>query len=161
MRPYQLIQKATDLDYDGLMIETHRDPANAWSDAKQQVTPAKLGEILETVTFRNPTSKNKEFLSHLEELRDEIDQVDQDLYEMIATRMNIVDKIGYYKRDNNVTVFQKNRWKEISESRMSWAKQLGLDVDFMDEIFKRIHENSIRRQREIMNKSFQKAKDVS
>jgi chorismate mutase len=80
---------------------------------------------------------------------------------MIATRMRIVDQIGYYKRDNNVTVFQKNRWKEISESRMNWARQLGLDIDFMDEIFKKIHENSIRRQREIMNKSFQKTKDAS
>jgi chorismate mutase len=157
----EISQKATDLDYDGLMIETHRDPANAWSDAKQQVTPEKLGEILETVTFRNPTSRNKDFLSHLEELREEIDGVDQELYEIIATRMRIVDQIGYYKRDNNVTVFQKNRWKEISESRLNWARQLGLDADFMDEIFKRIHENSIRRQREIMNKSFQKTKDAS
>jgi chorismate mutase len=156
----EISQKATDLDYDGLMIETHRDPANAWSDARQQVTPEKLGNLLETVTFRNPTSKNKEFLSHLEELREEIDEVDQELYEIMATRMRIVDQIGYYKRDNNVTVFQKNRWKEISESRLNWAKQLGLDADFMDEIFKRIHENSIRRQREIMNKSFQKTKDA-
>ena len=123
--------------------------------------PDKLGEILETVTFRNPTSRNKDFLSHLEELREEIDGVDQELYEIIATRMRIVDQIGYYKRDNNVTVFQKNRWKEISESRLNWARQLGLDADFMDEIFKRIHENSIRRQREIMNKSFQKTKDAS
>jgi len=157
----EISQKATDLDFDGLMIESHRNPTEAWSDAKQQVTPKHLGEILENVTFRNPTSKNKEFLTHLEELREEIDHVDQELYEIIANRMKLVDQIGYYKRDNNVTVFQKNRWKEISESRMSWSEKLGLDVDFMDDLFKRIHENSIRRQREIMNKNFQKAKDVS
>ena len=157
----EISQKAADLDFDGLIIETHRDPDQAWSDAKQQIKPSQLSEILDQLKFRNPTSKNRDFINHLEELRSQIDHIDQELYEVIAARMKIVDQIGYYKRDNNVTVFQKNRWKEISESRESWAKNLGLDVDFMDELFKRIHENSIRRQREIMNQSFQKTKDAS
>jgi chorismate mutase len=157
----ELSQKAADLDFDGLMIETHREPDNAWSDAKQQITPSRLGEILEQLKFRNPTSRNKEFISHLEELREEIDHLDQELYEVIASRMKLVDQIGFYKKDNNVTVFQKNRWKEISESRHSWAEKLGLDPEFMDELFKMIHESSIRRQTLIMNQEIERTKDAS
>ncbi len=158
---YEISQKAADLDFDGLMIETHRDPDKAWSDAKQQVTPQRLGEILEQIKFRNPTSRNKEFLNHLEELREDIDHLDQEFYEVIANRMKLVDQIGYFKRDNNVTIFQKNRWKEMSDIRHAWAHNLGLDPEFMDELFKMIHENSIRRQTAIMNRETEKSKDAS
>ena len=143
------------------MIETHREPDKAWSDAKQQITPSRLGEILGQIKFRNPTSRNRDFINHLEELREEIDHLDQELYEIIASRMKIVDQIGFYKRDNNVTIFQKNRWKEMSESRNELARKLGLSEEFMDEIFKIIHENSIKRQTYIMNSEIEKTKDAS
>ncbi len=156
----ELSQKAADLDFDGLMIETHRDPDQAWSDAKQQITPSILGEMLEQIKFRNPTSRNKEFINHLEELREEIDHLDQELYEIIASRMKIVDQIGYFKKDNNVTIFQKNRWKDMSNSRNELARNLGLNEEFMDEIFKIIHENSIKRQTFIMNQEAEKTKDA-
>ncbi|MFC2125480.1 chorismate mutase [Bacteroidota bacterium] len=149
---FDISQKAADLDFDGLMIEVHPDPDKAWSDAKQQVTPKQFTDILSRIKFRDPTSENKEFISHLEELREKIDHLDQELYEVLSERMKLVDQIGYFKRDNNVTVFQKNRWKEISESRGAWAKSLGLNVEFMDELFKMIHQASIRRQEVIMNR---------
>lgn len=157
----ELSQKAADLDFDGLMIESHIEPDQAWSDAKQQITPKRLGEILEQIKFRNPTSRNREFINRLEELREEIDDLDQELYEVISNRMKLVDQIGIYKRDNNVTIFQKNRWKEISDSRHGWANKLGLDPEFMDELFKMIHENSIKRQTAIMNRITEKSRDAS
>lgn len=149
---HEISQRAADLDYDGLMIEVHRDPDNAWSDANQQLTPEQFANILSNIKFREPTSENKEFINQLEELREQIDHLDQELYEILSERMHLVDQIGYYKRDHNVTVFQKVRWKEISESRALWARRLGLDAEFMDELFKMIHQASIRRQEIIMNR---------
>ena len=154
---FDVSQRAIDLDYDGLMIETHRDPDNAWSDAAQQVTPTSLGNILRNLKYRKPTSEDKEFITHLEELRHQIDHVDKELYEIIAQRMDIVEEIGQYKKRNNVTVFQKNRWKEISDSRRQWAEKLNLNPDFMAELFKVIHDASIKRQETILNNPLDKS----
>ena len=148
---FEVSQKAIDLDYDGLMIETHRDPENAWSDAKQQVTPESLNYILNNLKYRKPTSEDIEFITHLEELRQQIDHIDKELYETVASRMKIVEEIGIYKKRNNVTVFQKERWKEISDSRREWAGKLNLNKDFMADLLKLIHDASIRRQEYIMN----------
>ncbi len=155
---FEVSQKAIDLDYDGLMIETHRDPDNAWSDAKQQVTPTSLGNILKNLQYRKPTSEDIDFITHLEELRHQIDHLDKELYEIIASRMKIVDEIGFYKKRNNVTVFQKDRWKEISDTRREWAEKLNLNPDFMGELFKVIHDASIRRQEYIMNNPLEEVK---
>lgn len=154
---FEISQRALDLDYDGLMIESHRDPDNAWSDASQQVTPTSLGNILKNLKYRKPSSEDKEFITQLEELRQQIDHVDKELYEIIAQRMDIVEEIGQYKKRNNVTVFQKNRWKEISDSRKSWADKLGLNPDFMAELFKVIHDASIKRQEAILNNPIEKS----
>jgi chorismate mutase len=154
---FDVSQRAIDLDYDGLMIETHRDPDNAWSDSAQQVTPTSLGNILRNLKYRKPTSEDKEFITHLEELRHQIDHVDKELYEIIAQRMDIVEEIGQYKKRNNVTVFQKNRWKEISDSRRQWAEKLNLNPDFMAELFKVIHDASIKRQEAILNNPLDKS----
>lgn len=148
---FDLSQNAMDLDYDGLIIETHRDPENAWSDAAQQITPEMLGAILKNLKYRNPTSADKDFISVLGELREQIDHVDRELFEIISQRMDIVEKMGLYKKQNNVTVFQKNRWQEISESRNKWAEELGLNPEFMWDLFKLIHDASIKRQEFIMN----------
>ncbi|HLF34257.1 MAG TPA: chorismate mutase, partial [Cyclobacteriaceae bacterium] len=152
----EISQRAADLDFDGLMIETHPDPDKAWSDPKQQVTPVRLGELLKEIKFRKSTSRNREFITQLEEMREQIDHLDQELFEILSARMRIVDQIGYYKRDNNVAIFQKNRWKEISETRGKWAQMLGLNAEFTDELFKLIHENAIRRQAEILNEEKKK-----
>src|SRR5690606_32026124 len=109
--------KAMDLGFDGLMIETHIDPDNAWSDASQQVTPERLGEILSDLQIREASSSNSEFQNKLEELRQKIDNIDRELIEVLATRMAIVEKIGDYKKENNVTSFQVKRWDEIMKNR--------------------------------------------
>lgn len=148
---FEISQRALDLDYDGLIIESHRDPEHAWSDAGQQLTPENLGEMLTKLKIRKSTSENPEFIDRLEDLRDQIDNIDREIFEAIAARMRIVDKIGYYKKANNVTVFQVNRWKEISDNRKQWVKGLNLNEEFMEDFFKLIHDASIRRQTAIIN----------
>jgi chorismate mutase len=148
---FEVSQNAIDLDYDGLIIETHRDPENAWSDAAQQITPEALGAMLNNLKYRNPTSKDKDFITILSELREQIDHVDKELFDILAQRMDIVEKMGLYKKKNNVTVFQKDRWQEISDTRHKWADDLNLNPEFMWEIYKLIHAASIRRQEDIMN----------
>jgi chorismate mutase len=158
---FEVSQKAIDLDYDGLIIETHRDPQNAWSDAQQQVTPDALGFILKNLKYRKPTSEDKEFITHLEELREQIDHTDRELFEILSQRMDLVEKIGQYKKRNNVTVFQKNRWQEISDTRHRWAEELGLNPEFMAELFKLVHDASIRRQETIMNTPIEKLDEIA
>lgn len=158
---FELSQNAMDLDYDGLIIETHRDPENAWSDAAQQITPEVLGVMLNNIKFRVPTSEDRDFITVLTELREQIDHVDRELFEIIAQRMDIVEKMGLYKKKNNVTVFQKSRWQEISESRNKWAEELGLNPEFMWDLFKLIHDASIRRQEFIMNTPVEKLNDIT
>jgi len=148
---YPVSQKAIDLNYDGLMIETHIDPDNAWSDAKQQVTPKRLAEILNEVKVRANSSDDAEFNSHLTDLRDKIDRVDKELIGVLATRMEYVEAIGEYKRDNNVTVFQANRWIDIFQSRPDWAGQIGLNKEFTEQLFKLVHDESIRQQTRVLN----------
>lgn len=108
-------QKAIDLDFDGIMIESHIDPDKAWSDAKQQVTPERLAEILDGIKWRHETTNQKEFVVALEKLREQINHVDDELMQLLGQRMKIAEKIGEYKKDNNITILQTNRWNEILE----------------------------------------------
>jgi len=147
---FEISQKAMDLGFDGLMIETHIDPDKAWSDADQQVTPARLGEILSELKIREQSSTDRDFNDHLEDLREKIDNIDRELVETLATRMAVVEKIGEYKRDNNVTTLQVKRWDEIMKNRSELAKKLGINEEFVVEVFKLVHEESIRKQTEIM-----------
>ncbi|MFD1628353.1 chorismate mutase [Pseudopedobacter beijingensis] len=148
-----IAQTAIDLDMQGLMIEAHRDPSVAWTDAKQQVTPAKLAEIIDNLTLRHSDSDNSEFTDKLANLRNSIDRVDDLILQKIGERMALVQKIGEYKRDNDVTILQVNRWEEILEKRMTLANALKLDKDFVEKFLEMIHNESIRKQTEIMNTS--------
>lgn len=148
---YPISQKAIDLNYDGLMIETHIDPDNAKSDAKQQVTPERLAEILNAVKIRTDSSDDIEFNNHLTELRQKIDRADKELIEVLATRMQYVEEIGEYKRENNVTVFQADRWIDVFQSRPDLAQKLGLSREFAEQLFKIVHDESIRQQTRILN----------
>ncbi|TKC01335.1 chorismate mutase [Pedobacter cryotolerans] len=148
--PY-ISQKALDLDMQGLMIESHLDPSVAWTDAKQQVTPAALAEMVSKFTLRQPESKNEEFADKLADLRKEIDKIDDLVLQKLAERMSITQKIGEFKRDNKVTILQVNRWDEIMQKRTSFAKALKLDVNFTEKFLELVHGESIRRQTEIMN----------
>lgn len=148
--PY-IAQKALDLDMQGLMIESHLDPSIAWTDAKQQVTPAALAEMVSKFTLRKPESKNEAFTDKLADLRKEIDKIDDLVIQKLAERMSITQKIGEFKRDNKVTILQVNRWDEIMNKRTAFAKALKLDVNFTEKFLELVHGESIRRQTEIMN----------
>jgi chorismate mutase len=144
-------QKALDLDMQGLMIESHLDPSVAWTDAKQQLTPAALSDLMELLTLRKPESKDKEFTDKLADLRTSIDKIDDQIIQKIAERMQVVQKIGEFKRDNGVTILQVNRWDQIMNKRSAFAKALKLDLNFTGKLLELIHSESIRKQTEIMN----------
>lgn len=147
----ELAQMAMDLNYDGLIVESHIDPDKAWSDAAQQLTPTAFGEMLEHLHIRKVQSENIEFKSALEQLRIKIDNTDRQLVEILAARMALVEKLAEYKRDNNVTLFQSDRWKEILKTRTEQAKKFNLYPELVEEIYKIIHMESIRKQTEVMN----------
>ena len=144
-------QKALDLDMQGLMIESHLDPSVAWTDAKQQLTPAALAELMDILTLRKPELKDKAFTDKLEELRTSIDKIDDQIIQKIAERMQVVQKIGEFKRDNGVTILQVNRWDQIMHKRSAFASALKLDLNFTGKLLELIHSESIRKQTEIMN----------
>ncbi|MGQ3012946.1 MAG: chorismate mutase [Flavobacteriales bacterium] len=143
-------QKAMDLGYHGLMIETHPDPDKAWSDAAQQITPERLAEILAALHIRERSAEGSVFQNELEALRSMVDSLDEELLEILARRMELVEKIGRYKKQHNITVFQPERWNEIKASRSRFGNNLTLDQDFIITILKEIHNESIRFQTEII-----------
>ena len=143
-------QKAMDLGMHGLMIETHPDPDRAWSDAAQQVTPARLREILAGLRIRHYTSNDPVFDNQLERLRRMVDSIDEELLEVLAKRMRLIEKIGNYKRENNITIFQPQRLSEIRETRTEFGQKLHLEEEFIRKILKDLHDESIRYQTEIL-----------
>ncbi len=146
----ELTQRAMDLNYDGLIIESHRNPDEAWSDASQQLTPDALGEMLNAIEYRKATY-GVDFQNQLETLRERLDNIDRELLEVLASRMAVVEQLGEYKRDNNVAVLQLDRWKNVHNSRAEWAKSINLYPEMVEELFKLIHMESIRKQTEVMN----------
>ena len=145
-------QKALDLDMNGLMIESHLNPDAAWSDAKQQVTPSALAKIIEGLVVRTVTSDNKTFKDTLSLLREQIDQLDDEIMQKLAKRMKVSEKIGQYKKENNVTILQVNRWEEIVQSRAALGKAMGLDEGFTRDLLRLVHHESIQVQTKVMNK---------
>ncbi len=148
--PY-VTQKAMDMDMQGLIIESHIDPSVAWTDAKQQVTPAALADLIDSLNVRKPESNNPAFEDKLAELRQQIDKLDDQILKTIGDRMKIAEQIGEYKRDNNVTILQVSRWDEIVQKRVQLAKALNLGEDFTVKYLELLHNESIRKQNEIMN----------
>ncbi|MES2375436.1 MAG: bifunctional 3-deoxy-7-phosphoheptulonate synthase/chorismate mutase type II [Bacteroidota bacterium] len=144
-------QKALDLDMQGLMIESHIDPSVAWTDAKQQVTPAALAELIDHLTLRKPDTSNAQVNDKLSELRNNIDKIDDLIIQKMAERMTIAEQIGTYKKDNNITILQVNRWDEILTKRINYGKALKLHADFTEKLLELIHAESIRKQTEVMN----------
>ena len=144
-------QRALDLDMQGLMIETHPDPDKAWTDAKQQLSPEALGVLLENLVIRAPKNQDPNFQTALEQLRQEIDLVDEKLIQVLANRMKLVSKIGEYKKENGVTILQVSRWDKIIGSRTDYAQALKLDKNFVIKMLELVHAESIRKQNEIMN----------
>ncbi len=145
------MQKAIDLDYDGLMIESHIDPDNAWSDAKQQVTPEVLAELLQMINWRREDVNSEEYHAALEKLRQQINQLDDELMQILGRRMKVAEKIGDYKRQNNITILQTGRWNEIIERAYEKGDQLGLSREFITRYFDAVHMESINHQKKILD----------
>ena len=146
-----IAQKAIDLDFDGLMIESHIDPDNAWSDAKQQVTPEALKEMLDSMLWRKEDINSDEFHQVLEKLRQQINHLDDELMELLGQRMKVADKIGQYKKDNNVTILQTNRWNSILDRAYNKGHKFGLSKEFITRYLDAVHMESINHQNRIMN----------
>ncbi len=142
----QISQKALDLDMHGLMIESHINPSVALSDAQQQITPEGLLKILDNLSYKKQYSDNTTFVSELENLRADIDILDEKLIQLLAQRMEIIEKIGLFKKENNVTILQVDRWKEMLKNRKQLAELNLVDKTLVEEIFKVIHKNSIETQ---------------
>ena len=147
----EISQKSIDLDYNGLMIESHIDPDNAWSDAMQQITPEVFGELIGKIIWRKENTDNTILHTSMEELRRQIDQLDDELMQILSERMKVADKIGIYKKDNNITILQTIRWNEILQRAIVQCEQLGLSKDFIIKYFDAVHMESINHQNNVMN----------
>ncbi|RPJ77889.1 MAG: 3-deoxy-7-phosphoheptulonate synthase [Alphaproteobacteria bacterium] len=149
----KVCQKAMDLDMNGLIIETHPDPTKAWSDAAQQVTPLKLKTILSELSLKTEYSNNADFGAQLNNLRNQIDRLDNELLHTIKLRKDIVEKIAKAKLEQNITALQRNRFDQLMKERMDAGKNLGLEESFIKEIFDAIHEQSVKIQTDIFERS--------
>jgi len=142
-------QKAMDMNFDGLMIESHIDPDNAWSDAKQQITPEVLGTMITEMVLREDFENEPEKQSKLEFLRQEINMIDDELINLLSNRMKVARQIGEYKKENNMTILQKRRWNDIIEKSKNQAAKSGLSERFILKFINAIHEESIDQQEEV------------
>lgn len=148
---FDLCQTALDLNYDGLMVETHHDPDNAWSDAAQQITPATLVQMMKDLKIRKEISESEEFQTKLLSLRAMIDIADTQLLDVLSRRMKVADEIGKAKKSQNVAILQNQRWTEILEKMIKEGEQNGLSEEFILKIFKAIHQESINHQKKVIS----------
>ncbi len=143
-----LCQQAMDLGFDGLIIESHCKPDEAWSDASQQVTPEVLDFILDRLVVRSTTQSTES----LHALRFQIDECDNNILDILAKRMRISREIAVYKREHNMTVVQASRYNEILDKRVAQGLLCGMSSDFVKTIFEAIHEESVHQQLDVINK---------
>ena len=147
----EVAQKAIDLDYDGLMIESHIEPDKAWSDAKQQITPEELAEMLGNIVWRREDIASAEYHAALDKLRNQINHLDDELMQILSQRMKVAEKIAEYKKENNITILQTNRWNEILNRACTRAEKLGLSREFITKYFDAVHMESISHQTKVFN----------
>ena len=147
----EVSQQALDLNYDGLIIETHIDPDNAWSDAAQQVTPATLKQMFINLRVRKISDDESEYNQKMAKLRMQIDEFDGKLLEILGNRMKVADKIGLLKKEKNVAILQNQRWNEILGKMVMEGESKGLSEEFVLKMFKAIHQESINHQEKIIN----------
>lgn len=143
-------QMALDLKFDGLMIETHIDPDRAWSDSRQQLTPQQLGEVMRKLVVRDELPEGVE-LKSVEDFRAAINEIDDQLLEMLSYRMKVVDDIAHFKKQNNKTIFQEGRWNQLMERHLSKSDGTGLSEEFIIQLFRAIHQESINKQTVVLN----------
>jgi chorismate mutase len=148
---FPVAQKALDLGMNGLMIESHVDPSTALSDKEQQLTPLQLQELMSKLVVRRETG-DPVVNNQLSELRKIIDEVDDELMNVLKKRVQIIEEIGKYKKAQNITIFQLERWQEILRTRGQWADKMGLSRQHVEKLCQLLHEESIRIQNGLMNK---------
>lgn len=148
---YEISQKAFDMGFDGLIIESHIDPSCALSDKEQQLTPADLFKLLDKLVIRAEHSTNTEYETQLDLLRSRIDSLDTELIELLAARNEIVKQIAMYKKNNNVMALQIDRWTKMMNNRVAAASKMELDTVFIKILFQLIHEDSVRMQTELID----------
>ena len=149
---FDIAQKAFDLETNGLMVESHYNPSVAKTDAAQQLSPEALQQMMEHLVIRNPGGDTW-FETKLEGLRTEIDKLDGELLQLLARRMEVVNEIGNYKKENNITILQLKRWKHIMEDRLAIGDNLGLDQKFLLQLLELVHEASIMQQEKIFERN--------
>lgn len=147
----EVSQQALDLNYDGLIIETHFDPDNAWSDAAQQITPTVLKNIFKELRVRKESDNADDFTNKMNKKRAQIDEYDARLLEILGKRMKVADEIGLLKKEKNVAILQNKRWNEILGKMILDGEEKGLSEEFILKLFKAIHQESISHQEKIIN----------
>lgn len=147
----EISQKAMDLGYDGLMIESHCDPGNALSDASQQLTPSELGKMLKSLTLRNNDSSEDRYKAILREERAKIDIIDESLLRLLASRMEASRTIGEAKKEHNIAIFQQDRWKDVLALSVAKGRELGLNDEFVRKLMILVHEASVEEQNKILS----------
>ncbi len=147
---FEVIQRAFDLGYDGIMIESHHDPDNAWSDAEQQITPADLVAMMERVVIRGATPQDPAQQHNLDELRAQIDVLDKILVQVLNQRMEVARSIGQFKKRNHMSVLQTSRWDSILGKVLALGREQGLSDSFTTSIFTAIHDESINLQEKVL-----------
>lgn len=148
---FEVSQEAMDLNFDGLIIESHTDPDKAYSDSSQQITPQNLNKLLKSLVLRKANISNQVLADTLEDLRQEIDKYDDKLLDILEKRMIVADRIGKYKKENNITILQSNRWDQLLTKRVADGDKKGLSEDFIVKVFRAIHQESINHQTRVMN----------
>ncbi len=147
---FAVAQQALNLDFDGTMIESHRDPDNAWSDAKQQITPEVLGQLIHDLVWRHESTDRQEFVTALSSLREQINQLDAEMMQLLGRRMAVAEKIGRYKKENDITILQTARWNEVLERSLRQGQHVGLTPEFVEQLLAAVHLESIGRQNRVM-----------
>ncbi len=148
----EVSQKALNFGLDGLMLEVHHDPDNAWSDSKQQITPLTYNDMIKRLIIRDSIDSSPELKSDLVKLREKVDQMDKAMIDVLAERFGYIKAIGEYKRKNNLAVFQGDRWHDVTSSRVNMGKEKDLSEEFMYKIMEAIHDESIKQQESMLEK---------
>jgi chorismate mutase len=146
-------QKAYDLHFDGLMVEVHPDPDNAWSDAAQQITPLQFQQMISSLKRRQASSDDPSYLASMNSLRRQIDELDEEIIQMIARRMKLVRDIGHAKKDKNIAIYQPERWRALADACRQRAEKSELSHEFVALFLEAIHQEGISQQEKIINES--------
>ncbi len=146
----EVSQKALDLNFEGLMIEVHRDPENAWSDAAQQITPQTLGKMLDALVLRSQ-EVSTDVASQIADIRMKVSDLDDRLFDLLSTRMQLSEEVGRLKRENNITILQQEHWRNLINFRLSKSGDYRLSRRFVRKLMDAIHQESIRHQTAVMN----------